>query len=704
MTRDALVVGINSYQYLPSLKAPANDAEAIAQILQTCGEFRVSRVPEVLQGHYTKVGQKTPVTLRQIETALVRLFKPSGANIPQTALFYFSGHGLQKQAGIQEGYLALSDSHPEKGFYGLSLFWLRRLLQESPVRQRIIILDCCHSGELLNFHDADPGVHAGTDRLFMAASREYESAYESLNSPYSVFTQAILSGLEPKADTAPIVTNYSLTHWVSQQLKGEIQQPLFENSGSEIILTRCINPALKSVREKNAISPPVVMPPPPPPLNLPRNKGGEESASHGVESISSPLEIEGEFTLMPPEFDLLGEDFETPPYDLQPEEAPIKPRMIPFRKIWLKELKTTLTLALVISSASFGGYYYWTQRFPMTGFQSRLGYSVIRMKAEGMVYPANMSLRIPGYSAQWVKFLKEEAIAISANGTLQRWKLPTGQEQLTLQIPLSRYPSSVKIRLTGFALSPQGDRIVTANTEGQVMLWRITKHQKLEWLRNLQNQAIASEQETQENIGIRHLTFSPDGEQLLGVGDDLVGRLWNLQSGQLVQVFSGHRATIAQAQFSTDGQRIVTASWDRTARIWQTKSGQVLKILTHQDVVNSAAFSPDGQRVVTAGWDKTIKIWDGNLGVVQVEFNDCQDAILDVEFSPDGRSLLASSADGLVRLWGIHSDREMLIFRPSGMNTTAPIPLKQVLINQDGQYIGALSELGEVSVWKFGSF
>ncbi|NJL22036.1 MAG: hypothetical protein HC895_16420 [Leptolyngbyaceae cyanobacterium SM1_3_5] len=240
MVRDALIVGVNTYQSLPALQAPAHDAGAIAQQLQSCGDFRVHRLPEVIQAGQPQVGLKTPVTLKELEAALVRLFKPKGSNIPHTAVFYFSGHGIQKEAGIEEGYLATSDANPEAGFYGLSLFWLRRLLQESPVRQRVIILDCCHSGELLNFLEADPGAKVGTDRLFMAASREYESAYESLDSPYSVFTQALLKGLDPQHSKTGIVTNHSITAWVSQALKGEIQQPLFESSGSEIILTRSI--------------------------------------------------------------------------------------------------------------------------------------------------------------------------------------------------------------------------------------------------------------------------------------------------------------------------------------------------------------------------------------------------------------------------------------------------------------------------------
>jgi WD40 repeat protein/energy-coupling factor transporter ATP-binding protein EcfA2 len=232
-------VGINSYQTLPGLKAPAKDAEAIAQMLQNQGEFRVHRLPEIIQAGKPCVGQKTQVTLQELESALIKLFKPQGHSVPHTALFYFSGHGIQREAGIREGYLATSDSQPTRSFYGLSLFWLRRLLQESPVRQRIIWLDCCHSGELLNFLEADPGAKPGTDRLFMAASREYETAYESIDSPYSIFTQALLTGLDSRRLESGIVTNHALTDWVNHSLKGEIQQPLFESSGSEIILTRC---------------------------------------------------------------------------------------------------------------------------------------------------------------------------------------------------------------------------------------------------------------------------------------------------------------------------------------------------------------------------------------------------------------------------------------------------------------------------------
>ncbi|MEO1620583.1 MAG: caspase family protein, partial [Cyanobacteria bacterium J06632_3] len=141
MSRDALIVGINQYKSLPGLNAPAADADAVAVRLQTQGEFRVQRMPEAIKNKQAIVSQRRGVTAQMLEAALIKLFKPKGKNIPNTAVFYFSGHGLQREAGIQEGYLATSDTDPSSGNFGISLNWLRRLLQESPVRQIVVILD-----------------------------------------------------------------------------------------------------------------------------------------------------------------------------------------------------------------------------------------------------------------------------------------------------------------------------------------------------------------------------------------------------------------------------------------------------------------------------------------------------------------------------------------------------------------------------------
>ena len=72
----------------------------------------------------------------------------------------------------------------------------------------------------------------------MAASREFEAAYEAIDNSHSVFTQALLAGLNPHKVKGGVVNNHHLCEAVNRQLQGEIQQPLFESSGSAIVLTR----------------------------------------------------------------------------------------------------------------------------------------------------------------------------------------------------------------------------------------------------------------------------------------------------------------------------------------------------------------------------------------------------------------------------------------------------------------------------------
>ncbi|MBW4641084.1 MAG: pentapeptide repeat-containing protein [Gloeocapsa sp. UFS-A4-WI-NPMV-4B04] len=243
MIRDVLVVGINSYQFpgLHNLQAPAVDAEAIAKMLEEYGDFNVWRLPEAIRKEDRKpyVGANLNVTLARLQDELVRLFKPEGRSIPDTALFYFSGHGLRQTQGIQEGFLATSDANPDTRFYGLSLQWLRRLLQESPIKQQIVWLDCCHSGELLNFNEADPGVQGnGRDRCFIAASREFELAYQDLSDRYSVLTKVLLKGLDPTRESERWITNHSLTDYLNHYLRGATQRPTCSNFGEPINLTR----------------------------------------------------------------------------------------------------------------------------------------------------------------------------------------------------------------------------------------------------------------------------------------------------------------------------------------------------------------------------------------------------------------------------------------------------------------------------------
>src|SRR5206468_2912844 len=71
-------------------------------------------------------------------------------------------------------------------------------------------------------------------------------------------------------------------------------------------------------------------------------------------------------------------------------------------------------------------------------------------------------------------------------------------------------------------------------------------------------------------VQIGHATYlsrvavSPDGKWLLTVGTDTTPRLWDLESGKLLRVFSGHSSWVTAATFLSSGKRVLTGGFDKT--------------------------------------------------------------------------------------------------------------------------------------------
>ncbi len=254
MGRDALIVGISTYTYsgLKNLEAPAKDAEAIAQQLESSAfPFRVERLPGIKDkaDDGMKTGKKTQVSLRQLKEALVRYFKPRGETYTDTVLFYYSGHGLYDEL-TGNSYLATSDANPEDEKWGYALRDLSELLRDSPVKRQIVWLDCCHSGELVVVKDANLGEQAGYSRCFVAASQAIEPAYELASGSYSVLTDGLLQGLNPERLPGQWIDTLSLCAFVNQYLKDVRktypQRSLFLNVGEPIDLTSIVRTGTSS--------------------------------------------------------------------------------------------------------------------------------------------------------------------------------------------------------------------------------------------------------------------------------------------------------------------------------------------------------------------------------------------------------------------------------------------------------------------------
>jgi WD40 repeat protein len=81
----------------------------------------------------------------------------------------------------------------------------------------------------------------------------------------------------------------------------------------------------------------------------------------------------------------------------------------------------------------------------------------------------------------------------------------------------------------------------------------------------------------------------------------------------LLKTLNGHEGAVNSVQFSPDGKLIASGSLDHTVKIWNVETGNLIETLIgHEGAVNSIMFSPDGSRLISGSSDRKIKVWRRN--------------------------------------------------------------------------------------------
>jgi U3 small nucleolar RNA-associated protein 15 len=65
-------------------------------------------------------------------------------------------------------------------------------------------------------------------------------------------------------------------------------------------------------------------------------------------------------------------------------------------------------------------------------------------------------------------------------------------------------------------------------------------------------------------------------------------------------------------QFSNDKNNILSASDDKTVRIWDIPTGESVNVFEeHEDYVRAGLVSPENPNLILSGsYDQTVKLWD----------------------------------------------------------------------------------------------
>ena len=143
--RVALVIGNSNYQTAPKLANPGNDAQSVAQLLNSAG-FEVTQATDLSRSEMVRAVQDF--------SDKVAIRGPGAV-----AMIYYAGHGVQL-AG--ENYLLPVDakisSPSDLDGNSLRLVDVMGTLESIPSRMRIVVLDACRNNPFPDINDAGRGL------------------------------------------------------------------------------------------------------------------------------------------------------------------------------------------------------------------------------------------------------------------------------------------------------------------------------------------------------------------------------------------------------------------------------------------------------------------------------------------------------------------------------------------------------------------
>lgn len=192
---------------------------------------------------------------------------------------------------------------------------------------------------------------------------------------------------------------------------------------------------------------------------------------------------------------------------------------------------------------------------------------------------------------------------------------------------------------------------------------------------------------------IYDIEYAPDGTRL-AVASSLGIWIYDVQTGQELDLLTGHTDPVRCIAFSPDGQTLASGSCDNTIRLWNTSSGNHIGALRgHSAQVFSIAFSPDSQMLVSSSRDKTVRLWSMNY---RREIRKMRGSFFDVysvDFNPDGQTI-ATAEYGKVRLWSVNDGREIRQFIGDTKN------VRIVSFSPNGELLVSASEDNHVRLWR----
>ncbi len=199
--------------------------------------------------------------------------------------------------------------------------------------------------------------------------------------------------------------------------------------------------------------------------------------------------------------------------------------------------------------------------------------------------------------------------------------------------------------------------------------------------------------------------FSNDGKYVLAVTGERYDTiwLWDVRSGRLLFRLP---TSATQGDLSPDGSQIVSVGQDGTARVWNLVTGRLSRQLLIDPSEMVALFSPDPGKVAlaeSANNEDSIKILDidANVQVQKIKLHLGPACLL--KYSPDVTRLVVAYKSGVSHILDSRTGQPLILLSTENHTRSSTCMTIFAAFLSDGRRIVTVSDGDEVNVWDVNS-
>ncbi|MEQ9410081.1 MAG: WD40 repeat domain-containing protein [Fuerstiella sp.] len=234
-------------------------------------------------------------------------------------------------------------------------------------------------------------------------------------------------------------------------------------------------------------------------------------------------------------------------------------------------------------------------------------------------------------------------------------------------------------------------QLLSAGSDGEIRLWQLPPGSF--------DEPVSSFAPHQQSV--RDMAVVANGSQVITCSADQRIVMSNVNNGQVVRVFEGHRGAPTALAVRFDNQRVAAGTSAGELLIWNAGDAKLLQTLNLGSPVRCLAWSHDHQKLVVAmdkgplqifGPPMTAKARQSGVELSRHQIQQTESPVTCVTFAKDDQSVWSGHDDGLVHQWTYASPTQIRQFNHGGA-------VYGVAITSDGRTIVSGSADRTVRLW-----